>query len=160
MPRVTIIQQVYNSRRFIPSVYDSIVQQTYKDVQIIAQIVSDNGGCLDYIQQHYPQVKVLEPGYNIGFARGHNEIFASTDSELFQLVNPDLVLEPDYIEKMVQAFTDTRVGAVTGKLLRYDFIANKRLNIIDTTGVIMAKSGRGTGPGAAGRRPWSVHGAN
>lgn len=143
MPKVIIIQQVYNSRKWMELVYPAMVNQTFQDVEIISQIVVDDGGCEEYIRQNFPQIKILKPGYNIGFARGHNEIFASTYSEYYQLVNPDLVLEPDYIEKMVRAFeADPKLGAATGKLLWYDFGNKKQTNIIDTTGIVMSWNGR------------------
>jgi GT2 family glycosyltransferase len=141
MSKVVLIQQVYKSRRFIPQVYDAMIAQTHKDIEIISQIVDDEGGSKAYIQEHYPQVKILEPGYNIGFSRGHNEIFASTDADFFQLVNPDLILSPNFVEEMLKAFADPKVGAVSGKLLRYDFAQNKATSFIDTTGVIIPRSG-------------------
>jgi len=147
MPKVILIQQVYNSRRYVPQVYGAIAAQTFKDMEIVAQIVSDDGGCKEYIERHYPQVKILEPGYNIGFARGHNEIFASTDAEIYQLVNPDLILTPTFVEEIVRAFADPKVGSVAGKLLRYDFSANKATNTIDATGVTISRSGGGRARG-------------
>lgn len=147
MPRVTLVQQVYKSRRYIPLVYDAIVNQTFKDLQIIAQIVDDDGGCQEYIREHYPQVKILEPGYNIGFARGHNEIFAETDTEIFQLVNPDLILQPTYVEEIVKVFNNPRLGSASGKLLHYDFVKNQPTKIIDATGVVVSRSGRGRARG-------------
>lgn len=143
MAKVILIQQVFNSRKWMELVYPAMVNQTYTDIEIIAQIVADDGGCKEYIQQHFPQIKILEPGYNIGFAKGHNEIIASTDCEYYQLVNPDLVLEPDYIEKMVAAFeANSRLGAATGKLLQYKFDAKEKTKTIDTTGIIMSRNGR------------------
>ncbi len=148
MPRVTLIQQVYNSRKYIPLVYAAMVNQTYEDLQIIAQIVADDGGCKEYIQEHYPQIKILEPGYNIGFARGHNEIFAATDTEIFQLVNPDLILQPDFVERMVEEFdSNPQLGSVAGKLLHYDFNKNQSTNVIDSTGIVVFRSGRGIARG-------------
>lgn len=123
-------------------VYPAMVNQTYTDIRIIAQIVSDDGGCENYIRQNFPNIEVLHPGYNIGFARGHNEIFASSDSEYYQLVNPDVILEPDYVAKLVSVFSDPRVGAATGKLLRYDFEHKTKTNIFDTTGITMSHNGR------------------
>lgn len=143
MARVILIQQVFNSRKWMELVYPAMVNQTYKDVEIIAQIVIDDGGCKEYIQQNFPHVKILEPGYNIGFSRGHNEIFASTDCEYYQLVNPDLILEPTYVEEVVKAFeSNQQLGAATGKLLKYDIAANRKLDVIDTTGVTLWRNGR------------------
>jgi GT2 family glycosyltransferase len=143
MPKVILIQQVFNSRKWMELVYPAMVNQTYKDIEIIAQIVIDDGGCKEYIQKNFPQIKILEPGYNIGFARGHNEIFASTNAEYYQLVNPDLVMEPTYVEEMVKAMeAEPRAGAATGKLLRYDFEHKQKTNIFDTTGIVMSTNGR------------------
>jgi GT2 family glycosyltransferase len=143
MPKVTLIQVVWNSRQFIPQVFDAALKQTHPETEFVAIIAGNNDKSKEYILEHYPQVKVIDPGYNIGFSRGHNEFFAQSDSEFFQLVNPDLIMAPTYVEEMLKAFTDPKVGAATGKLLRYDFANSKQLNIIDTTGVVYAKSGRG-----------------
>lgn len=140
--KVAIIQQVYKSRRYLEPVYAAIAAQTHKDIEVFCQIVDDDGGCKEFIQKNYPSIKILEPGYNIGFSRGHNEIFASSDAEFFQLVNPDLILEPNHVEEMLKVFADPKAGAATGKLLRYNFDENKATNIIDTTGVIAYKTGR------------------
>jgi GT2 family glycosyltransferase len=142
MPKVTAIQVYYNHRKFIDKVFPAVLNQTYKDMEFIVVIAGNEDGGKEYMQEKYPQVKVVDPGYNIGFARGHNELFASLNSELFQLVNPDLILEPNYIEEMVKAFDDPAVSAATGKLLQYDFEHNQPTKIIDTTGVQYAKSGR------------------
>jgi len=142
MVKVIVIQQVYKSRKWVPRVYDALMAQTYQDVEIVAQIVDDEGDSKDYILDHYPTVKIVEPGYNIGFAKGHNELFTSLDADLFQLVNPDLILEPTYIEEMVKVFADLRVGAATGKLLKYNFDLHQKTNLIDSTGVIVYKTGR------------------
>ncbi len=134
-------------------VYPAMVNQTYKDIEIIAQIVADDGlpdeaqaalgGCKEYIQQNFPQIKILEPGYNIGFSRGHNDIFASTNCEYYQLVNPDLVLEPTYVEQMVKAMdAHTTVGAATGKIFQYKFAEKLKTNKFDTTGVVVSRNGR------------------
>ncbi len=143
MSKVALIQVIYNTRRFIPVVFPQVFNQTYKDFEFYAVIAGNEGDSKEYIQEHFPQVKVIDPGYNIGFARGHNELFDTLDADLFQLINPDLVLTPTFLEDMVKTFDDTTVGAACGKILRYDFDKNEPTNEIDTTGVLISRSGRG-----------------
>lgn len=143
MAKVTLIQQVFRSKKWMELVYPAMVNQTFTDVEIIAQIVEDDGGCEEYIRSNFPHIRILKPGYNIGFSRGHNEIFAECTSEYVQLVNPDLVLEPTYVEEMVRAMdAHTHVGAATGKLLQYIYDTKGKTKIIDTTGIIMSRNGR------------------
>lgn len=142
MPKVTVVQVIYNHRKFIEPVFSAIFSQTYKDFNVVAVISGNDDGGRELLRQKFPQVEIIDPGYNIGFAVGHNLVFERYNSEFFQLVNPDLILEPDYIGNIIKVFDDPKVGAATGKLLRYDFDNNQKTNIIDTTGVTISKSGR------------------
>lgn len=153
MPRVTAVQVIYNTRRFIEPVFSAIFAQTYKDIRVVAVISGNDDGGKELLMEKFPQVEIIDPGYNIGFAKGHNMVFEKYDSEYFQLVNPDLVLEPDYIEKMVAAMdSNKKAGAATGKLYqvsRDDFALppeefnrqKSQSKTLDTTGVVIHKSG-------------------
>lgn len=144
MSKVALIQVVYNSMKFIPQVFTAVYNQTYKDFEFYVVVSGNDDGSKEYIQEHFPQVKIIDPGYNIGFSKGHNELFQKIDVEFFQLVNPDLIMTPTYLEEMLKALEqNARAGAVTGKLLRYDFEKNQETNILDSTGVVMSRSGRG-----------------
>jgi GT2 family glycosyltransferase len=149
MARVTVIQVVYNNRQFMEPVFSAIFSQTYKDIDVMAVISGNEDGGRELLKEKFPQVEIIDPGFNIGFAAGHNLVFSHYKSEFFQLVNPDLILEIDYIEEMLKAFDDPKVGAATGKLYQADRddIANNTIKprldkILDTTGVVIAKSGR------------------
>ncbi len=151
MSKVILVQVVYNNRRFIEPVFSAIRAQTYADKQIVAVIAGNEDGGKELIAEKFPEVEIIDPGYNIGFAKGHNLVFKKYNAEYFQLVNPDLIMEPDYVEKMVAAMeANSRIGAVTGKLLKIpqesiaDFTRWKGQQqnfVIDSTGVLIFKSG-------------------
>ncbi len=147
MPKVTVVQVIYNNRRFIEPVFSAIFAQTYKDFNVVAVIAGNEDGGKELLMEKFPQVEIIDPGFNIGFAAGHNLVFGKYQSDFFQLVNPDMIMEPNYIEEILKAFEDPKVGAATGKLYQFkdlgfkieDFRHNKTL---DTTGVTISKSGR------------------
>ncbi len=143
MPKVALVQVVYKTKHFIPQVFPAALKQTHSDCEFYAVIASNEDGAKDYIQQHFPEVKIIDPGYNIGFSKGHNDLFKELDVDFFQLINPDLIITETFVEEMLRPFEDKTVGAVSGKILQYDFKNDKPTNIIDTTGVTIAKSGRG-----------------
>ena len=147
MPKVTVVQVIYNSKRFIEPVFGAIFNQTFEDFEVVAVIAGNDDNGKELLMEKFPKVKIIDPGYNIGFAAGHNLVFSSSPSEFFQLVNPDMIMEPNYIEEMVKAFDDEKVGAATGKLYQFKDLKLKiegfRDNkILDTTGVTISKSGR------------------
>ena len=140
--KVSVITLPFRKTHLIKPVYDAIFAQTHKDLEVIAVINDSADGSKEIIQQQYPQVKIIEPGKNLFFAAGNNLGIKNSTGEFIQLVNDDLLLEPNYIEEILKAFADSKVAAATGKILRYDFAKNQKTKIIDTTGVVMASSGR------------------
>jgi GT2 family glycosyltransferase len=143
MSKVALIQIIFNTKQFIPIVFPAALKQTHKDTEFIVVIAGNDDGSKEYIEENFPEVKIIDPGYNIGFSKGHNQLFASLEADFFQLINPDLVITETFVEEMLKPFADPKVGAVSGKILHYDFKANAKTNKIDTTGVIISKSGRG-----------------
>ena len=153
MPKVTIVQVIYNNRKFIEPVFSAILAQTFKDFNVVAVISGNDDGGKELLMEKFPQVEIIDPGYNIGFAGGHNLVFEKYQSDFFQLVNPDMIMEPTYIEEMLKAFEDGKVGGASGKLYK---VASDELRvtseefrkiksnykILDTTGVVISKSGR------------------
>lgn len=147
MPKVTIIQVIYNSRRFIEPVFSAIFSQTFKDFNVVAVISGNDDGGKELLMEKFPQVEIIDPGYNIGFAKGHNFVFDRYQSEFFQLVNPDFLMERNYTEEILKAFDDPKVGAATGKLYHRDFtrvtlVKHEGYPRLDSTGVVISKSGR------------------
>ncbi len=143
MSKVALVNIVYNSMKYIPKVFPSVLNQTHKNSTFYVVIAGNENGEKEFIQENYPEIVIIDPGYNIGFAKGHNELFSSIGADFFQLVNPDLVLTENFVEEMLKPFEDPNIGAVSGKILQYDFEKNSTTNIIDTTGVLISKSGRG-----------------
>src|SRR6185436_2248604 len=140
--KVSIIVVVYNSKKWLKLVFDAILAQTHKDLEILTVISANDDGSKEFIAENYPSVKILDPGKNLGFAAANNIAMRESTGEFIQLVNPDLIMEPNYIEELLKAFDDQKVAAATGKLLRFDFENQQKTKIIDSTGVVMQSSGR------------------
>ncbi len=142
MPKVTIQLVVYNSKENLKAVLDSVNAQDFKDHEIIVVICGNENDPKGYLEQNYPDIKILDPGKNLGFAGGHNLAFAEAKGELIQLIGNDLILEPDYLGKMVKVFENPKVGSATGKLFGYHFQSHQKKQTLDTTGIILYENGR------------------
>lgn len=70
-------------------------------------ILVDNGNShdiaaqLDHIPNEDPRCSVIRPGRNIGFAAGCNLGAAQARGQFIVLVNPDCILTPDTVERML-----------------------------------------------------------
>jgi len=167
---VTISIINFNERRFIFSAIESAVNQTYPNLEIIITDNLSTDGTREEIEARLPEwekkrkeksfesnpeevnpaMVYIKSEENSGYGRPHNQAFRVGKGEFFLLMNADLILEPNFIESAMKIFEDKGVGAVQGKLLRYDFNKNElfkdtedpTLNRIDTVGLRMLKNRR------------------
>ena len=140
--KVSVILVIYEGKKYIKPAFDAVFKQTHQDLEVIAVINKSTDGAKEEIQNNYPQVKIIDPGENLFFAKGNNVGIAAASGEYIQLVNQDVILEPNYVQEILKVFSDSQVAAATGKILRYDFQSNKKTNIVDTLGIVMNRSGR------------------
>ncbi len=140
--KVSVIILPFRKNEIIKPVFDAIFAQTHKDLEVIAVLNDSTDGTKEILQSQYPKVKIIEPGRNLFFAAGMNLGIENSTGEFIQLVNDDLILEPNYIEELLKAFNDPEVASATGKILRYDFARNQKTKIIDTVGITLSQSGR------------------
>lgn len=83
-------------------------------------VVVDNNspdGSVDMVARDYPWVKLIRLQKNIGFAGGHNTAYAQTDSSIFVVLNPDVIVLPDSLEILVQMFKKFPKAAIVGPCL-------------------------------------------
>lgn len=165
---VTISIINYNERKFIFQAIESAVNQTYPNLEIIITDNLSTDGTREEIEARIPgweekrrkmsdnsetrnpNVIYIKSEENSGFGRPHNQVFRIGRGEFFLLMNADLIIQPNFVEEALKAFEDSKVGAVQGKLLRYDFDKNDlfkdtedlSLNRIDTVGLQMLKNRR------------------
>ncbi|MBU0648951.1 glycosyltransferase family 2 protein [Patescibacteria group bacterium] len=159
MAQISINIVTWNGMRFLPDALKSILGQTHQDFKII---VVDNGstdGTVEYVRTNLPKITLLRNVRNLGFARGHNQGFhlaldkwptEERDKCFVLIANQDLILEPDFLEKITRfARANTRGAIFGGKLLRAyfkpedeEFEEKIKSDVLDSTGLVMKKSRR------------------
>lgn len=169
MTKVSINIVTWNSLKFLPDCLESIRNQTYRDFSVL---IIDNGstdGTVNFIKTNYPEFAVLRNTNNLGFCKAHNQgidlvmTHWKMDSEsedlakrYILLANPDIILEPDFLEKLVKVADQTpRAASFGGKLLRVfsedsgGLISLRQSNILDSAGIELVRNrsahDRGTG---------------
>ncbi|MFH2136612.1 MAG: glycosyltransferase family 2 protein [Patescibacteria group bacterium] len=160
--KVSINLVTWNGKKYLPYCLDAIAKQTYRDFSLF---ILDNGssdGTVEYLKNSLLPVANCRLEFNeknVGFAAGHNQALRETESEYVLMLNQDIILEPDFLEKIVK-FLDGRndVAAVTGKLLHWDFLNNQKTDLIDSAGIKIFKNHRAIelGAGEMDLEEWST----
>ena len=93
----------YNGERWLPAVLESVSAQTLAPAEVLLVDDGSTDGSLALMADRFPDVRVLALGANGGFARTANAGIRSVGAEAVALVNTDVVLAPDWLERAVAA---------------------------------------------------------
>lgn len=120
-PLVSIITVNYRQAAVTVALLDSIVENSYKNVEVI---VVDNGSledCTDLFKKAYPSVKLIVCSENLGFAGGNNLGIAEASGDYLFFVNNDTVLTNRLIEGLLSRFAiNSNIGVVSPKIRYFD----------------------------------------
>ncbi|MCD6442060.1 glycosyltransferase family 2 protein [bacterium] len=131
---------------------DSVFAQTYKDFSVLIIDNASTDKTIEFIRKKYSSFEnlfILKNVQNLGFAPAHNQGFNISQSDFILVMNPDIVLQPDFLEKLMTTMkTNRRIGSCSGKLLKMKFnnsetkVKGIKTEIIDSTGLLIRKSGQ------------------
>ena len=86
-------------------------------------IIADNASTdssIEFLQNNYPQVRIINNRTNGGFARGYNEALAQVEADYFVLLNSDIEVTPNWIEPVIKLMeSDKTIAACQPKLRSY-----------------------------------------
>ena len=116
----SVVVPNFNGRRWLPGCLDSLAAQTLAPAEVV---VVDNGssdGSAE-LASGRPGVRVVELGRNLGFAAAANRGIGTVETESVALVNTDIVLAADWLERMQAALGSAPdVGAVACKMVDFE----------------------------------------
>ena len=123
-PLVRVVVLTFDGGQMTIDCLDSLLATDWPADKLEIVLV-DNGSLddvADRVRVDYPQVRLLEPLANLGFAGGCNlGMQLPGEHEYVALVNNDATVDRDWLRPLVQAAeTDDDIGAVSAKMLFAD----------------------------------------
>jgi GT2 family glycosyltransferase len=117
---VAVVIPNYNGAGWLPGVLASVAAQTRAAVDVLVVDDGSSDDSVALLAERFPDVRVLALGTNGGFARAANAGIAAVSAEAIALVNTDVVLAPDWIERAAAALVGApRAAAVATKLVDF-----------------------------------------
>jgi GT2 family glycosyltransferase len=132
---VTIV--TYNSRRYIAACLEAVLQQTGAKFEVVVVDNASSDNTRQLLAQFGGRIRVIHNDRNLGFAAAQNQAIAASKSDWVLALNPDVLLTPGFLERLMEAGEiDAKVGTVCGKLLSIgpDFKPYDRPRL-DSTGI-------------------------
>lgn len=127
---VTILIPVYNTAKFLRHCLDSIIAQTYQDLQVV--LVDDGSTdeslaiCQEYANK-YPYIEVHHQA-NAGVAAARNKLLSHVTGDYVLFVDSDDWIEPQTVEYLVTMAQRSQADIVTCEAIINDQpITNKEI---------------------------------
>jgi len=131
----SVVVPVWNGRRWLPGLLASLRAQTAPPLEIVAVDNGSADGSREWLAEHAPEVRVLALGHNTGFAFAANRGIEAARGEAVALVNTDVELEPEWLERALAALGDG-IAAVATKM-----VALADPEMLDDAGDVLRRDG-------------------
>ncbi len=108
MQIATVVIPNLNGMKYLKGCLDSLMEQSRQDFSVI---LIDNGsqdGSADYVESHYPDVRVKRFSENRGFCGAVNEGIRMSTTKYVILLNNDTVCDTSFVEELVAAMERER----------------------------------------------------
>jgi len=139
---VSVIIVNYNGREHLKECLSSGLGQSYGNFEVILVDNCSTDGSAEYVQRNFPKVKVVKNSENLGYGGGNNIGFKNARGEYIVVLNPDTVVDKDWLKELVKAIQQRpNVKMVTSKVFLYH--DPKRINAcgndIHFTGLVFSR---------------------
>lgn len=132
---ISVVILNFNGKRYLEDCLNSVLSQTFRDFEVI---VVDNGssdGSAEYLEIHYPWVKVVKNKKNLGFAEGTNTGIRQAKGEYILTLNNDTQMDNRFLECLERVMkSDKSIGMCAPKMLFFD-------GRINSAGICLSRSG-------------------
>lgn len=114
MPKVSVIIPVYNSEKYISECLDSVLNQTFKDIEIICIDDGSTDKSFDILNRYNIKEKriTLLTQKNLGQSVARNKALEIAKGEYIYFLDSDDYIEPNLIEECIKKLDETQAGLI------------------------------------------------
>ena len=128
-PLISVVIPVYNVEKYLPECLESVLRQTYRNIEIILidDGSTDKSGkiCQEYVDKYSQFKYIQQPNGGVSMAR--NRGMEVANGEYIMFVDSDDFLQNDAVENLV-GYISEDVDVISGKLSSYHSVGYDIVN--------------------------------
>jgi len=119
-PLVSIIVSNYNGKKYLKKCFDSLLNQTYSNIELILSDDFSTDGSIDFMKDNFPSVKLAVNPRNSGLSVTSNNGAKLARGKYMLFYNNDTISFPSFVEELVKvAEENVSAGIVCPTQLPY-----------------------------------------
>lgn len=111
----------WNGKQLLEKFIPSIVK--YSNLPNVEIVIADNASTDDsikFIEENYPEIKIVKNNNNGGYAKGYNDALQHVNADIFALVNSDIEVTKDWLSSIISTFkNEPKTAIIQPKILDY-----------------------------------------
>jgi GT2 family glycosyltransferase len=120
MPTASVIIPHLNGQEHLATCLGALRRQTFTDFEVLLVDNGSTDGSPTYVRHCFPEVRLIELGFNRGFTGACNAGWAAAQGEFIILLNNDTEADPHWLAAIVDAFgRHPGVGIIASKILLF-----------------------------------------
>ena len=114
---VSIVVLNYNAGKLLLNCIESIKKSSYENIEILVvdNISSDNSQI--ECKKKFPDIKLIQNDENLGYCGGNNIGIKKAEGEFIIILNPDTIVETNWIDELLNAQKEFGDGLYQPKIL-------------------------------------------
>ncbi len=140
--KLSVIILNYNGKDLLGECIDAVKKQSVLPDEILVLDNNSTDGSVEYLNKEYPDVVIVESGFNAGTAQGSNIAAKHARGEKLIFMSNDIVMDKDCIKYLLKATAnDSSIGICTSVLVNYYKDELIGIKLIDNAGGFIDKFG-------------------
>ena len=128
-PLVSVIVLNYNAGELLLNCIDSLKKSAYTNLEILVVDNISTDGSQKKCKEKFPDVELIQNNENLGYCGGNNVGIKKAKGEFIVILNPDTIVEKNWIDELILAHREFGDGLYQPKILSLN-----EENIIQSTG--------------------------
>lgn len=116
-PLVSIIILNYNAGNLLLECVESIFNSNYNNLEVIVVDNVSNDNSHKICKEKFANIVLIENEKNLGYCGGNNIGIEHANGEFVVILNPDVIVEPDWLNQLLIAFRKYGDGLYQPKIL-------------------------------------------
>jgi len=116
-PLVSVIVLNYNAGKLLLNCIESIKKSAYKNLEIIVVDNISTDKSQKICKEKYPDIKLIQNDENFGYCEGNNIGIREAKGDYIIILNPDTIVESNWIEELISAYNAFGEGLYQPKIL-------------------------------------------
>jgi len=116
-PLISIIILNYNAGDLIFNCINSVFQTKYENYEVILVDNISTDGSHKKCKEHFDKIQLIENLENFGYCEGNNIGIRKAKGEFIVILNPDTIVEPDWLDEFLIAHSKFGDGLYQPKII-------------------------------------------